>query len=237
MTDSRLSEPGRNDPRTRHRVLDAIRRGRTTIEALAADLGVTDNGVRFHVATLERDGLVRRAGAPKTGRLGKPAAIYELTEAGEEAQSRAYAPVLAALVAQLGRTMPRDEIAAMMHGIGRRIANGTNPAAGSLEDRAAAGARAVNSLGGAATVERGAEGVFVRGHGCPLAAAVAHEPLTCNVVQELLSEVVGEQRTRSLRPRLAPELQISVRDVGRCLSSAGRRLVRWPLAPRLRQGM
>jgi predicted ArsR family transcriptional regulator len=47
---------------TRGQIVGLLRRGRRTVEELARALGLTDNAVRNHLATLERDGLVRQDG-------------------------------------------------------------------------------------------------------------------------------------------------------------------------------
>ena len=47
---------------TRGQVLSLLRRGPRTVEELARELDLTDNAIRAHLATLERDGLVTQAG-------------------------------------------------------------------------------------------------------------------------------------------------------------------------------
>ena len=64
---------------TRGQVVALLRRGNRTVEELAQALGLTDNAVRAHLATLERDGLVRQAGL--RGGPSKPAYAYALTPA------------------------------------------------------------------------------------------------------------------------------------------------------------
>ena len=65
---------------TRGKVVTLLRRGGRTVEELAQELGLTDNGVRAHLASLERDGIVRQRGLVPHGSGGrKPAYIYELT--------------------------------------------------------------------------------------------------------------------------------------------------------------
>ena len=81
--------------------------------------GITDNAVRFHIATLERTGTVRRNGTVRGKGAGKPAVIYELTESAEELQSRAYAPVLAACVEELAARLPVQGSLALHAGRGR----------------------------------------------------------------------------------------------------------------------
>ncbi len=45
---------------TRGRIVALLRRSGRTVEELARALGLTDNGARAHLATLERDGIVRQ---------------------------------------------------------------------------------------------------------------------------------------------------------------------------------
>ena len=47
---------------TRGRIVVLLRRSGRTVEELARALGLTDNGVRAHLAVLERDGIAAAAG-------------------------------------------------------------------------------------------------------------------------------------------------------------------------------
>src|ERR671928_1702040 len=62
---------------TRGRIVALLRRTARTVDELAAALDLTDNAVRAHLATLERDGLVEQQGVRRGA--GKPAAAYALT--------------------------------------------------------------------------------------------------------------------------------------------------------------
>ena len=62
-----------------------LRRSGRTVEELARALDLTDNGVRAHLAVLERDGIARQRGSVRRGSGGgKPAYVYELTSEAEE---------------------------------------------------------------------------------------------------------------------------------------------------------
>jgi len=73
---------------TRGRIIMLLRRASRTVEELAQALELTDNAVRAHLATLERDGLVRQRGARRGS--GKPAFVYELTSETEQLFPKAY---------------------------------------------------------------------------------------------------------------------------------------------------
>jgi predicted ArsR family transcriptional regulator len=47
-----------------------LRRSGRTVEELARALGLTDNGIRAHLAALERDGIVRQRGSVRRGSGG-----------------------------------------------------------------------------------------------------------------------------------------------------------------------
>ena len=180
--------------KTRARVVELLRTGRKTVDELASALGLTDNAVRMHLAGLERSGLVRAEGVRRSGMAGKPATIYEIAPDAEPGFSRAYAPVLAALVDVLGDTLQEQELQEVMRAVGRRLASGQPPLNGSLHKRVRAAAALMDQLGAVTTVESAnGSGVIMRGAGCPLGVAVKESPMVCGAVRELLSVLTGAE--------------------------------------------
>jgi predicted ArsR family transcriptional regulator len=56
-----------------------LRRSGRTVEGLAQELDLTNNGIRAHLAVLEGDKIVRQRGSVRRGRSGgKPAHVYGL---------------------------------------------------------------------------------------------------------------------------------------------------------------
>src|SRR3954466_14880237 len=98
-----------NSEATRSRLLTLLREGSWTVDDLAARLGLTDNAVRFHLDALEREGVARKEGLRRSGGAGQPAMLYSLTTGGEEAFSKAYAPVLIASLAELREQMSSSQ--------------------------------------------------------------------------------------------------------------------------------
>ncbi len=177
---------------TRGQVVAQLRHSSRTVDELARGLGLTDNGVRAHLATLERDGVVRQAGVRRGEGAGKPATVFELTAEAEAQFSQAHAPVLAAMLEELVAQLPADRSDDVLQGVGRRLAAGVMPPAGaSREERVQAAVEVLRSLGGAVELEPGQGGPVIRGCGCPLSDAVSRRPEACRVVEALLSEVVG----------------------------------------------
>src|SRR5919112_2831709 len=107
---------------TRGQLVTLLRRGGRTVEELAQELDLTDNGVRVHLATLERDGIVRQRGSVRRGSGGgKPAYIYELTPEAEELFPKAYEPVLGRLLDVLSEQLGSEESETLVRLVGRRL--------------------------------------------------------------------------------------------------------------------
>ena len=175
---------------TRGRIISLVRRGRTTVEEIAAALRLTDNAVRPQLQLLEREGIIRASGTRQGAGAGKPATTYEVAPSAEPALSTAYAPVLTALLATLAERMPPEELDDLLRAVGRRIGP-ADPARGSLDARVRAAASLLATLGAEIDVERTPAGYLLRGFACPLAATVRAQPNACHAVEELVSAVVG----------------------------------------------
>src|SRR5918911_1742305 len=97
---------------TRGRMVTLLRRRGLTVDELAEAVGLTNNGVRAHLAALERDGLVRQRGSVRRSGSGggKPAYVYELTPQAEDVFPKAYEPVLHRLLDVLSEQAGEKEI-------------------------------------------------------------------------------------------------------------------------------
>lgn len=175
---------------TRGRVIALLRRGRSTVEEIASALRVTDNAVRPQLQLLEQEGIVRATGTRQGSGAGKPATTYEIAPSAEPMLSAAYAPVLTALLQILAERTPADEMGALLREVGRRLGP-AEPKSGSLDTRVRAAASVISALGGELDVERTPTGYLLRGHACPLSAAVRTQPSACHTVEELVGAVVG----------------------------------------------
>ena len=137
--------------------------------------------------------LVRQEGQRRGPKAGKPALVYEPTPEAELRLSRAYAPVLAALLEELVDRLPDQETESLLAAVGRRLAAAVPRREAALEGRAREAVTLLNDLGGDASLEPSGAGFLVRGCGCPLSVAVSRRPETCRMVQALLSDITGVQ--------------------------------------------
>jgi predicted ArsR family transcriptional regulator len=204
MTDTSRRDSSRQDA-TRGRLLALLREGTWTVDDLAARLELTDNAVRFHLTSLEDAGTVRKDGVLRKEGAGKPADLYTLTPEAEESFSRAYAPVLAVLLAELRETMSTTQLVAFLRRAGTRLAKGLPRSSGSLSHRVAGAAELLNALGGVTAVEKSGNTYQIIGRACPLSRAVEADHCVCAAVTALVAEVVdadvAERCDRSGRPR------------------------------------
>jgi len=172
-------------------LLTLLRAKPSTVSDLARDTGLTVNAVRFHLESLERDGLVEAAGTRRPPGAGKPAVLYAATTRADLVLSNAYAPMLSACVDEVRSALPPKDVARFFRRVGERLGEGQPEPHGPLSKRVAAASNLLNALGGFTTVTRTGGTYRIQGRGCPVGAAVAHEPCVCSAVESLVEKVVG----------------------------------------------
>ena len=190
-----------------------LRRSGRTVEDLARALGLTHNGVRVHLAALERDGIARQRGVVRRG-SGKPAHVYGLTPQAEELFPKAYGPVLRGLLDVLAERVGSEETEALLRAAGSRMADGRDvPAGDDVRARLEVGVAVLNELGGLAELEEHDGTVLIRGYSCPLSAVVPGHPGLCRMTESLLSELTGvpirERCDRGDNPRCCFEATLA----------------------------
>jgi predicted ArsR family transcriptional regulator len=176
---------------TRGKILDLLRSKEQTVNDLAAALRLTDNAVRAHLLSLERDGLVLQAGTQPGFR--KPHVTYALTADAEQIFPKAYGVLLDLILIVISKQLSPKELRAAMREVGRRVADNhlLEVEGKSRNQRIEIALRILKDLGGSATFEKSDGKHFIRGRGCPLAAATSRHPEACLIAETLLSEVIG----------------------------------------------
>ena len=197
---------------TRGRVVTLLRRASFTVDELARELDLTNNGVRAHLAVLERDGIVRQRGSLRrtSSGGGKPAYLYELTQEGEELFPKAYEPTLGRLLDVLCERHGPEESEALLRSVGRRLAEEHSRRADGAHARLEMAVEVLNELGGLAKLEERDDALVIRGYSCPLAGVTPEHPEVCRMAEALVAEVAGvsvqEHCDRSERPRCCFEV-------------------------------
>ena len=176
---------------TRGQILALLRVESCTVNELAAALKMTDNAVRAHLVSLERDGLIQREGS-RPG-LRKPHASYGLTADAEQIFPKAYGLLLNHLMSSISKRLSSRELRASMREVGRSLAkeHGDQLTKKSRNERLLAALDLLKKLGGAVALHEIDGKTLIRGKSCPLAAITAHYPDACLIVEALLTEIIG----------------------------------------------
>jgi len=176
---------------TRGKILDLLRTKEQTVNELAAALDLTDNAVRAHLLSLERDGLSRQSGTRPGFR--KPHVTYALTPEAEQIFPKSYGVLLDLILAVISRQLSPRELRAAMRDVGRRVADNYLPTvkSKSRKQRIETALSILKDLGGSATFEQSDGKHLICGNGCPLAAATSRHPEACLIAESLLSEIIG----------------------------------------------
>jgi predicted ArsR family transcriptional regulator len=185
---------------TRGQIVALLRRAGRTVDELAGALDLTDNGVRAHLTSLERDGLVRQGGVRRGSR--KPSRAYEQTAEAEQLFRKPYGPVLRVALEVLAERMAPEELEGLLREVGRRM--GARQAAwsgdhrvghavpsGDPRERLESAVSFLNELGGLAELDERDGAVTIRGYSCPLAEVVPGHPEACALAASALTEVMG----------------------------------------------
>src|SRR5216110_182205 len=176
---------------TRGKILDLLRARECTVNELAEELHLTDNAVRAHLASLERDRLVAQSGL-KPG-IRKPHTTYALGPEAEHLFPKAYGRLVSLLMSIFSRQVKPRNLRAGMRAAGRSVAKEhlRELRGKTRQQRIDAALGILKELGGAATFKEEDGKHFIHGNGCPIAAATANHPEACLLAESLLTSVIG----------------------------------------------
>ena len=200
---------------TRGRLITLLRGTTKTVNDLAQELELSDNAVRAHLLSLERDGLTKQSGFQRGTR--KPHLAYSLTEEAERLFPKAYDTLLNRLIAVLKGRLTPFALEEVLREVGRSLARtqAANQNNGNINSRIGAALAALEAIGGSARVEEN-EKLLICSESCPLATAIAEHPEVCTLAETLLSEIIGlevrEQCDRDGPPRCRFEVIRSGED-------------------------
>lgn len=195
---------------TRGQIVSFLRKSPRTVNEIADRLKLTDNAIRAHLLSLERDRLVEQKGVIKGFR--KPHNTYGLTEEARHLFPKPYAFLFNKLLGVLKRALPEPTVVNTLRDIGKEIGddNSANPDA-DLDERLRESLEALEILGGAAEVVRENGKFVIKSEGCPFNEAVSEHPEVCQVAESMIEEIVGrpvkEACDRTSSPKCRFEIQ------------------------------
>lgn len=197
---------------TRGRIVTLMRGGaERSVDELAKELGLTDNAVRAHLSTLERDGLVKQGGIIKGFR--KPHFAYALTEQAEELFPKPYDLLFNELISALKGRLSGKVLTGVLREVGRSIALAAPSdaaAARDMDERLNAALSTLEELGGKAALTRDGETAHIRSSSCPLATAVTSHPEVCKLAETLLAEVTGRPVKETCNREAGPKCHFEI---------------------------
>ena len=199
---------------TRGRIVGLLRGQTRTVNELAEELEMTDNAVRAHLFTLERDGLVRQSGVQPGHR--KPHFAYELTPEAEQLFPKSYDAVLNVLLGVLKQRLAPDELGDVLREVGRNIAADTTKTVANDSDlpaRAEKTVEVLEVLGGAPRLEKEEAKIIIQSTSCPLATAVEAHPEVCRVAESLIAQITGGRvRERCNKTAIPPRCSFEIAE-------------------------
>jgi predicted ArsR family transcriptional regulator len=182
-----------------------LRGAARTVNELARELELTDNAIRAHLVVLERDGLVQLQGRRRSS--GKPASTYSLTAGAEALFPKAYAEILALVLAQGLQRHGAADLQRVLRAVGGELASDHlgRVAGATLDDRLQVAKQVWSELGGLADVRREGSRCELEELSCPFADIVRRFPEVCQLAQALLqalldTAVVYDHSTRDTEP-------------------------------------
>jgi predicted ArsR family transcriptional regulator len=182
---------GRLFKSTRGKILELLRARESTVNELAEQLHLTDNAVRAHLASLERDRLVMQSGF-KAG-VRKPHATYVLGPEAEQLYPKAYGRLVSLLMSLFSRQVEPRNLRAGMRAAGRDVAQEhlRELRGKTRQQRIDAALDVLKDRGGTASFHEQDGKHFIYGNGCPIAAATTNHPEACLLAESLLTEIIG----------------------------------------------
>lgn len=200
---------------TRGRILTLLRYTDRTVNELAEILGVADNTVRAHLASLVRDGLVEQKGLRRGSR--RPHYAYHLAPAAEPLFVQACDPVLAGLLGVLTARCTAQELEALLHAAGHDMAAAYLSDLQDLDQKARLEKtlEEFGALGGMAELldERGTS--VIRGRRCPFASVATRFPQVCDLAETFLSDLIGAPVQQKCDHGTPPHCAFELRPNGR----------------------
>src|SRR5215470_9789667 len=188
---------------TRGRIVLLLRSSGKTVNQLSAALDLTDNAVRAHLLSLERDGIVEPGGTIKGFR--KPHYVYRLTSEARHLFPKPYDSLFNRLLEAVKAKIRPETLNEVLSDTGRRLALVNEKPKGDPASRIAETVHVLEELGGAARIVAVNSHTEIQSESCPFADTVAEHPEVCRIAESMIEEMVGlpvkEKCDRSASPK------------------------------------
>jgi predicted ArsR family transcriptional regulator len=177
---------------TRRQILGYLhRQGSATVRDLTRLLGLTATGVRQHLTTLERDGLVDAHEV--RGKVGRPAHVYRLTQHGEAQYPNSYDTLANLLLEEVRAMAGADALQQLMRRVSSRLAaRYTERTEGRpLEERVETAAGILREMGCDVECEQQGDEFFIRQCTCPYPNVARSHSAVCALEVDFVRRLTG----------------------------------------------
>ncbi len=183
----------------RKHILEILKEsGGSTVAELAERLDMAPVSVRHHLDILQGDNLIKIGRIERTGSVGRPQQIYQLTDDAAELFPKNFALLAAGMVRQLKQLLPPDQVEAVFASLAAEMAAEadlavleTLPLAERLDQVAAfLNARGYLARWEPCTTDGAAQFVLYK-HNCPYAGLSGEHRELCQMDQLLIDRLVG----------------------------------------------
>lgn len=201
MSRKNLENSGESNPKTIERLLYILKTtGPRTTTELSAELSITNEAARQHLAKLAADGLLEVASvtAPGERAVGRPSQRWQLTEAGNyqfpDAHAELTVQLLRTIQTELGDAAMDSIIAARERETRANYLRELKPVVG-WRDRVEALTRIRSREGYMAECSPEGEGLLLCENHCPICAAATACQSFCRAELSVFQEVLGDAVT------------------------------------------
>jgi predicted ArsR family transcriptional regulator len=178
---------------TRQDILDYVRRnGEATVRELGDLLGLTATGIRQHLTVLERDGLVTVH--ETRGRVGRPALVYTLTDAGQALFPSRYDDLSNLLMDEIRSIAGSKGLQSVLMRVAARSAESYEPRTRGkpLDQRVEEAARIMNERGCVAECTSNGDGEYLlKQYTCPFPNVARSNSGVCALEVEFVRRLTG----------------------------------------------
>jgi len=194
---------------TRGKIVKLLWHSDRTVNDLSAELSLTDNAVRAHLLSLERDGVVESGGTVKGFR--KPHFTFKLSDKGRRLFPRSYDSLLIRFLDALKSRLSPATIGDVLRDTGLRLAgNDHRNGESDFDEKVQTALSSLKELGGAATLVEQDNQTFLKSEDCPFAEAVKEHPEICKVTESFLSETLGRTVSEKCDKGSAPKCRFLI---------------------------
>jgi len=188
----------------RKHILEILKEtGGATVADLADRLEMAPVSVRHHLDILQGDSLICIGRVERTGSVGRPQQIYQLTEDAAEFFPKNFAVLAAGMVRQIKQVLPADQVDAMFHSMANEMLAEVDMAGLEslpLDERLERVTAFLNERGYLARWEPCDDGnvqFLLYKHNCPYAGVSGEHRELCLMDQLLIDRLVGARCSRT----------------------------------------